>query len=68
MVTVKDAVGVLKSADSIDIILQGKTYKITQKNESTLVSAFSDYVVESIQAKEKDTYEIRIAMKPVRKE
>lgn len=66
--TVKDAVGVLKSAKEIRIAWSGFSIPIC-KDDPLQMDAFGNYVVDSIEAVAavENSYEIIIAMVPVKK-
>lgn len=64
--TVKEAIGVLKSAQKI-VIGYGSDSVPFNKDNPVSVDAFGDYIVDDIKGFEDDYYEINILMKPVRK-
>ena len=63
--TVKEAIGVLKSAKTISLGYGDNAIPFDKDNPLSL-SAFGNYVVAEIKGLEDDYYEISIAMQPVR--
>lgn len=64
--TVKEAVSVLKNAETIELGCDGKAIKF-DKDNFLMLDAYGNYIVDSIQAVGEDTYyEVNLAMRPVK--
>lgn len=66
--TVRDVVGILKTAKTIALCRDGSSYKL-EKTNALMMDAYGNYVVDSIQAignEEEAYYEVNIAMHPVK--
>lgn len=66
--TVKDVVGLLKTAKTIALCWDGSSYKLERSN-ALMMDAYGNYVVDYIQAignEDEAYYEVNIAMRPVK--
>ena len=65
MITVRDAVAVLKSANKI-VLGYGSNAVSFDKDDPLVVDAYGSYMVDDIKGYNEGYYEINIVMRPVR--
>ena len=63
--TVKEVIKLLKEAEVISIGLADQAFRIDSK-DSTMLNVFGDYVVDNILTDDGKTYELNVAMLPVK--
>lgn len=66
MITVREVISLLKDAKSVGLAWGGSCYALDTESDLEM-EAFGDYFVSGIsKGIEKDSYELKIAMKPVK--